>query len=260
MEAEKQLKKLEGILELLETDRASTDEVASAFEVVLDMIAQMKTDLEQEMANNKGEMTDKHRDMYSEMEAMEKRMSDMHAKMSDKMGVDKKEMMQHCEEEVKKCMDMMPVMPDLTPLDKKIMDVEAKIPKIPDEITANQMANKLNTLEEEIDIEVIKGLKKKLEDLEKKWSSRPMFGGGGLSRHTADSLYATIGSTGGLSILTATGDINGVNTDFTFASKPNAVIVNGATYRENKGWAWTAGTLTATLDFAPQEGSDVYGI
>jgi len=45
--------------------------------------------------------------------------------------------------------------------------------------TADQLADKINTLEEAVEIEVIKGLKKKLEDLEKKWSSRPMFGGGG---------------------------------------------------------------------------------
>lgn len=78
---------------------------------------------------------------------------------------------------------------------------------------AEQIVEKLNTLEEAIDIEVIKGLKKKLEDLEKKWSSRPMFGGGGFSVgamnfHIVDEE-------------TPTGTVNGVNTDFVIANVPS---------------------------------------
>jgi len=48
--------------------------------------------------------------------------------------------------------------------------------------TADQIADKINTLEEAIELETIKGLKAKLSDLEKKWTSRPMFGGGGFSK------------------------------------------------------------------------------
>jgi len=69
----------------------------------------------------------------------------------------------------------------------------------------------------------------------------------------------TISASGGnISILTATGDIDGVNTSYTFASEPVVVIVNGASYRNTKGVS-ISGT-SATLDFAPQVGSDVYGL
>lgn len=57
-----------------------------------------------------------------------------------------------------------------------------------------------------------------------------------------------------------TGAINGSNADFVFTAEPKAIVLNGATYRKNRGWTWTAGTLTATLAFAPPEGSDVYGV
>ena len=64
---------------------------------------------------------------------------------------------------------------------------------------------------------------------------------------------------GSLIELTATGATNGTNKDFAFAQKPKYVVVNGATYRENKGWSFGAND-TVTLDFAPIKDSDVYGM
>lgn len=63
-----------------------------------------------------------------------------------------------------------------------------------------------------------------------------------------------------VTVLTATGTIDDTNTAFTFVSKPAVIILNGATYRENKGWTWNAGTLTATLSSPAGVGSDLYGI
>lgn len=63
---------------------------------------------------------------------------------------------------------------------------------------------------------------------------------------------------GSLSILAATGAINGSNTAFTFVSKPTLVISDGISLRENNGWTWNAGLLTATLSVAPT--FDVYAI
>jgi hypothetical protein len=57
-----------------------------------------------------------------------------------------------------------------------------------------------------------------------------------------------------------TGAIDGVNADFVFTAEPKAIVISGPSYRKNKGWTWNAGTLTATLDFVPQVGSDVWGI
>jgi hypothetical protein len=71
----------------------------------------------------------------------------------------------------------------------------------------------------------------------------------------------TISASGGsLSLLTATGTIDDTNTAFTFESKPQLVIVNGASYREDKGWTWTEGTLTVTLDNPVGVGGDIYAL
>ncbi len=68
------------------------------------------------------------------------------------------------------------------------------------------------------------------------------------------------GSGSSITPLTATGAVDDSNTAFTFTTKPSLVVVNGASYRENHGWSWTAGTLTATLDAPVGVGGDIYGI
>jgi len=62
---------------------------------------------------------------------------------------------------------------------------------------------------------------------------------------------------GAFTLLPATGNVNSVNADFTFTEKPTYIIMDGAWYRENKGWTWAAGTLTATMTIPPND--DVYG-
>lgn len=66
--------------------------------------------------------------------------------------------------------------------------------------------------------------------------------------------------------LTATGDINDTNTQFTFTERPQAIVMNGSTYRDGSTvggmttWTWNGGTMTATM-FAPVgTGGDIYGI
>lgn len=56
---------------------------------------------------------------------------------------------------------------------------------------------------------------------------------------------------GGLTELPATGTINGVNTQFTFTELPTYIVSDGLWYKENGGWTWNAGTLTATMSVPP---------
>lgn len=74
------------------------------------------------------------------------------------------------------------------------------------------------------------------------------------------TITADGGSGASLSVLTATGTKDDSNTAFTFASKPVLIVVNGASYRENAGWTWNAGTLTATLTNPVGTGGDIYGL
>ena len=57
------------------------------------------------------------------------------------------------------------------------------------------------------------------------------------------------------------GLVNDSNADFTFTTKPKAIVVTGRTLRENKGWTWSSGTLTATLTDGPVgTNGDIFGI
>jgi len=86
------------------------------------------------------------------------------------------------------------------------------------------------------------------------------FSGAGITgTAVGNDVTETVGATG-VSQLTATGTVDDSNTAFTFASKPSIVVVNGASYRENKGWTWAALTLTVTLDSPVGDGGDIYGI
>lgn len=110
--------------------------------------------------------------------------------------------------------------------------------------TALEIAAKLNTEHEIVDMDVIRGLKATLTAIHNsaQGSSR-YFGGGGST------------AAGGFTLLPATGTVNGVNADFTFTEKPDYIVSDGAWYVENTGWTWSG--LTATMSVPPNDG--IYG-
>jgi len=61
-------------------------------------------------------------------------------------------------------------------------------------------------------------------------------------------------------VITATGTIDDSNIRFVFQQKPLLVCINGAMYRENKGWSWELSTLTAILTFPVGFNGDIFGI
>lgn len=67
------------------------------------------------------------------------------------------------------------------------------------------------------------------------------------------------GGTGGAGFteLTATGTVDGNNTAFTFTELPDYIVSDHAWYKENVGWTWNGGTLTATMTIPPSD--DIWG-
>lgn len=63
---------------------------------------------------------------------------------------------------------------------------------------------------------------------------------------------------GGITLMTATGTVNGLNAAFTFVSEPTVIVSDNATYRVNNGWTWNAGLLQATMSVPPS--SDIFGM
>jgi polyhydroxyalkanoate synthesis regulator phasin len=134
---------------------------------------------------------------------------------------------------------------------KIVKDVLTKIPS-PKELTPEQTRDKLESIKEEtekLDILAIRNLRKELDELKKQGGTR-FFGGGGLSRGVADSLYAPLGTTGVLTELPATETPDGTNTIFTFTEKPTYILSDGVKLKENAGWTFSG--LQATLTVPPQ--------
>lgn len=106
-------------------------------------------------------------------------------------------------------------------------------------------------------------------EVAKKISEVKRFGGGGsgdrVKAGTGVSITTNaigqkvISAAGSFSTIVPTGDVNASNVTFVFSQKPTLISINGAFYRENHGWTWD-NVDTATLDFAPGAGGDVYGI
>ncbi len=130
--------------------------------------------------------------------------------------------------------------------------------------------------EERLDISALRGVDKLVKDLKASgknvqvgWGAHPLtiydgttvidknariinFGSNLTVSRNASGVI-TVSATGGAGVteLTATGTINSINTAFTFLSKPTYIFVDGTKYRENEGWTWNGGTLTATTTKAP---------
>ena|SRR5579863_4701637 len=88
---------------------------------------------------------------------------------------------------------------------------------------------------------------------------------GQIDQITGRILVELSGGSGSFSqfVLTATGVVNGINTQFMFTSEPTYIVSDGAWYpmNDNNGnaqWSWSAGTLTATMAIPPS--SIIFGV
>lgn len=150
-----------------------------------------------------------------------------------------------------------------------------------------QIAEKLNTLKEEVGIDVIKDLRKEL-DSKTNGGVRVIGGRAGIQLYvdgTKQGLVQMVNLIAGAgvtltynrnsgrnditisndsvagTVLEATGTRDDSNVDFTFTSEPSIIVINGASYRPTSGsitWTWVGST--ATLSAPVGNGGDIYGI
>jgi len=208
MNPDKQLEKLNKLVELLDTDHASTDEVAMAFEAVLGVIKQLKDQIDQEMRQNKGEMDDLFSGVVAELKKLENRITRTSDQLEAKMGVDISAVQKQLLSEVNTLKDLIPQLPDLTYLENRIDAVESLIPKIPDELSAEQVRDKLETLKKEnrLDSSSIKGLEALVKETKTVIS-------GGLTRAKTDSIYTKFHEGGSNLTVSATAPSNPLTGD-----------------------------------------------
>lgn len=179
--------------------------------------------------------------------------------------------------EVDEKIDMVKDGEDAPPIDPAsiVPFVIAALPEDPEE-TGDEIISKINGATELISKSAIEGMAALEKAVAEKtgnttrigWGAHPItvyhnstvidkntrvinFASGLTVSRNAAGVVTVSATSGGVTELTATGAINSSNTTFTFISKPVYVYVDGTKYRENEGWTWNAGTLTATVTKAP---------
>ena len=155
------------------------------------------------------------------------------------------------------------------------MVLERMPEKEDEEETPEELRDKLETLtgDNRLDKSAIKGLEEIVtkKDLSKLSPGMPTNNGVTIreiragSNITVDNtnpefpiVASTGGGGGGFTLLTATGTIDGTNADYVFTEKPTYIVQHGLWYRENAGWTWTAGTLTATMSVPTLVDGDIF--
>ena len=97
----------------------------------------------------------------------------------------------------------------------------------------------------------VRGIKEEFDKLKKK-----------IKKTQVQKNYSVIGHYKSLdqSLITADGTVDNSNVVFGFAYKPVILCINGAFYREGKGWAWDGTNSQVTIDNPVGTGGDIYAL
>lgn len=229
MEEEKQIERLNTILQLIDDDKAKSDDVVQAIEAVLGIVVQIKTELEQKLAQNKEISESKYKSLLANLNEF----NDKFVTLLNKFDIKTSSKIENTREQllskVNEVINMIPVVPSFEPLERQIAEVESKIPKMPDIPNIQPLYDEIEKLRNEI------------EEAKKMANKRPIFGGGGFSKIAMDSHF--------LDPYTPTGTVNGVNTDFTLShtASPTTslkVWLNGQKQKLTTDYTLTGNTIT----------------
>lgn len=291
MDRTEQMKSIMGLMQA----SATKQEVTDAFAALIKFVKTLKENNAQEMALMKSAISmlgDKMKeDVGSDMSGAKKEMMAYCEKEMSTMMKGMKKMEKEQMDGMKFVYDKVSSLENGRDADetKIVADVLSKIP-VPVKETAEETRNLLESLkgDERTDksaIRGIEGIEKDIKEIQIRPAGRVggakgvgLYINGSKKLLTAQTLnivpgtgvsitysYAsgrndiTISASGAaLTLLTATGTVDDSNKVFTFASTPQVVVVNGASYVNGAGV--TIVTTTATLDNAPGVGGSVYGI
>ena len=243
MNPEKQLEKLKQVFEILEDGKASTEEVAEAFAMVLKVIGELKDHLLKKVDNGLEDMAIENSNLAKEMEKMEERMKKMHSEMMKSHGKEMASMKKEVMSAIEEVKEMIPQMPDISNLERRVGDVEKReMPKIPENLVNQEgLLAEVEALKEE--------LRKEIDEVRRLPRGRmgmrkiPI-----VKRHNLTSL--TDGSTRAFTLPRDTIDVLGVwGTDFP------------QNYNPLTDWTLSGQTLTLSSGFpAPASGSTLFAI
>lgn len=244
------IEKVEKFLELLGEGNASQTEVAEAIEAVLGVIAQLKVDLEQNIAINKGQNDEELEALKDNLKEVEGRLGRLIISNKEANKEELNKVVKQFYAEVKRIEELIPAPTDLSSIEARLNVLEAPEPEEPDDpYEARNELEAIDNESEKLSIDAIKDLRKELDEIKKQKGGTTIFGGG--FNYSAMSLHIVDDET-------PSGAINGSNTVFTLANVPSPasslkVYLNGARQRITEDYTLSGGTITFTI--APPTGS-----
>lgn len=270
------LKKLEDLINLVDSDKITHDEFAKVFEAFKSLVDDFKLNLEAKILDNKSEIDGLSKDVSYTLSSLELSVKDL-INSSERANLNKiKELSQRLSSEINRVESNIPQIKDWTAevgyLESLIRSVEDKIPQLPEPQemeTGQSIVDKVNELPIDDDMfkigkEHIKGLVKDITEINFRINSLGsrggMGGGGGLSQVYHDSTLSGNGTSsspltvigggsggGSLAFQTLSGTINGSNTTFTFSSAisgKSIIDLNGQLLIEDTDYTISGTTVT----------------
>jgi len=171
------LEKFEEIAKVLDKDVASQEEVALVFQAIIKAIEQIKTDLSQNTASNNADLTNKVQVALDEITTLQQDIKDQHAKfetrIDNKVAVDIDALAKQLILKVKELEELIPEAFNDSGILDRLIEIEAKIPELPAELTSEQVVDKVNDEEAPlIKKDRIDGLEDEIKSLRKEISTK----------------------------------------------------------------------------------------
>ena len=263
MPNEKKTKRLETLLDTLDSGAVQPDELIQAIEGILSIINLEKERLNTLIENKSIQSNDLNSKTLALIDAKEREIKYLISELGRSYSDNDEMILSKFQKEIKRLEKKIPNKIDLTDIYADIEKINAGLTSIPTEITANpeSIRNALELLQgdERLDKSAIRGLDETIKTTAKKYHNdgiglviRQLVAGSGITIDNTNQEYPVITSTGGgggMSVETPSGTVNGSNTSFTATSTPKFIITDTGTYVQNFGF--TLSGLNITMDLAP---------
>lgn len=286
------MEQAQALKEQFSKGKASEDDVVELFTVLIAIVQKIADEVRSEMSDADEQTMKECESKIEGLDIAQDRLGRLLVTFRDdsKKGLD--DLAREVFDEISKVKDLIPSVKDWSHLEQQIKEVEGKIPTVPEELSNEQLRDKLESLEGDsrTDKSAIKGIEE-IEEKIKQIELRPIGVRNGVAR--GFQLYVdgtkqgmvnminlvagnnvsltynrangrndiTINATGGsgtFSVLAVTGTVDDSNVNFTTATAAVIVVVNGASYRDGHGC--TISGTNITLDNPVGQGGDIYAI
>ena len=216
-------------------ETATHEQVAKLVETLLIFFKKFKTEMEQNMALHKDGMSTELKDAFATLEDTKTRLSFAVEEGKNLTRSEARTITRLLQQEIRRVENLIPDPADFSPLEARIeeraKELEMRIPSLPEELKAEAIRNKLESLQgnERVKIEAVADLREELKKLNDSIDAVRQMRGGRFSGGTsAMGVASAMGFAGRKE--TPTGAINGSNVTYTVTKPINYVFsfsING---------------------------------